>query len=175
MNEYFHIKTTICSHIFIAFLTVLFNLIPYQTLATVSSHKLEIEFSFDSSSPGKEVKGYRLFASGKLVCEQAATEEAKPLICYIRIADGTYPFTLSVAFKDDTESAQSPPFLFTLDSKTVVDDSATDEITDVDDIVQSLGILSGKNNIDINTAVDNNADGKISLEDVLAALRKISG
>ena len=113
------------------FLIAILQIVPAQSFATSAYHRIAINFSFDSSSvPNKELKGYRLYASGKTICEKAATVEPKPLNCTVKLIDGTYPFTLSVTFQDGTETAQSPPFEFTLSEATA--------LPRIDTIIQSL-------------------------------------
>jgi len=104
-----------------SFLIGVMHIAPAQSFAISAYHRIAINFAFDSSAvPDKQLKGYRLFASGKLICEKAATAEVKPLECTVKLVDGTYPFTLAVAFQDGTATAQSPPFKFTLNDATAL-------------------------------------------------------
>ena len=143
-------------------------------LSAAVTHLLEINFSFDSSAvPDKHISSYKLFASSNPVCEQAASSTPAPLVCLISLAEGTYPFTLSVAFTDGTETPQSPPFLFTLGEGTAIHDITGNNINDLEDSIQGLRTLTGRKDVELNSAADVNSDGRIGLEEVISSLRTV--
>jgi len=82
----------------------------------VIEHQLQINFSYDTQAvPDKQVTGYRLYMEGDLVCETAqVTPQIQSIACTVVSESGTYAFTLSAIFDDNSESPQSAPFLFKL-------------------------------------------------------------
>ena len=82
----------------------------------VIEHQLQINFSYDTQAvPDKQVTGYRLYMEGDLVCETAqVTPQIQSIACTVVSESGTYAFTLSAIFDDNSEGPQSAPFLFNL-------------------------------------------------------------
>lgn len=115
------------------------QIVPTPSYATSAYHRIRINFAFNSSAyPDKQLKGYNLYAAGKLICEKPASTEIKPIDCTVKLVDGTYPFTLAVAFKDGTSTAQSAPFKFALNDKTA--------LPRIDAIISRLLLLKGDRN-----------------------------
>lgn len=86
-----------------------------------TGHTIEIEFSFtpsyDSQNP---LLGYRLYKESEPVCD-TSVPDSNVISCDITSEDGTFDFTLTALYSDNTESPSSPPFPFTLSSASTTD------------------------------------------------------
>jgi PKD repeat protein len=82
---------------------------------------LDIDFSFTApADPAKQLLGYRLYKEGERVC--ATTEpNASRMDCAILTGEGTYDFTLTAYYSDDTESPASASFPFSISSTQNID------------------------------------------------------
>jgi hypothetical protein len=77
---------------------------------------LEIEFSYTvPDDPVKHLVGYRLYKENEQVC-QTENPGATTITCDLLTEDGTFDFTLTACFSDDTESTPSPTFQYTIGS-----------------------------------------------------------
>jgi len=82
-------------------------------LAHAGQYDIQVDFSFDTSSdPGRQVIGYRLYQEETPVC-QSDSGEQKFITCLLVSVPGTFNFTLSALYSDQSESPQSEPFSFT--------------------------------------------------------------
>ena len=98
-------------------LPLLFVLLSIPGILTAAEpHTLEIEFSFNAPDfSDKHLLGYRLYKEGLQVCE-ATDYTAASITCDITAEDGTFNFTLTGYYSDNSESPHSPSFPFTIDS-----------------------------------------------------------
>jgi hypothetical protein len=137
-----------------------------------SNFVLEINFSFDTQNiEGKEVSGYRLYMEGDLVCETEQVEQEQQKIeCSIISEPGTYNFTLSILYNDNSESPQSPPFPFALVLK---GDINGDNALTLEDAIIALQVVMGLTPAELNTAAAVDKDGKIGLKEVVYCLKNI--
>ncbi len=79
---------------------------------------LEIDFTFTAPVyQDKELAGYTLYKEGAQVC-QTSDPSATTITCNILTEDGTFNFTLTGYYTDNSESPPSPSFPFTIDSPT---------------------------------------------------------
>jgi len=75
---------------------------------------LVIEYSFTPPEyAGGSHVGYRLYKDGELACETSDTASI-PMVCDITTDLGTFDFTLTALYSDDTESSPSAPFTYTI-------------------------------------------------------------
>ncbi len=80
------------------------------------AYNLYIEWSFDSSTvEGKTLVGYNLYKEGIKVCS-TDIPSADNMDCNFESQEGTFDFTLTSYFTDDSESLHSAPYTFTLTS-----------------------------------------------------------
>lgn len=119
--------------------------------------RLQINFSFDPPE-GKTIAAYRLYKDGHLVCEEN-TDEDNNLICEFESNAGTYNFTLSALYDDDTESGRSAPFPYSL--------------YDLSSVLKGLLVLTGQQQP---SGIDNFGDVRgvsaIDFADILHVIRK---
>ncbi len=94
--------------------TLLSILIPGYSFAA-PTHDILIEWSYTIPSDGRDLAGYYLYKDGTKVCT-GTNPTVKEMDCTIESEDGTYDFTLSSFFTDNTESNHSSPYPFTLSS-----------------------------------------------------------
>ncbi len=155
-----------CLIFFIVLLTF-FITTPGHT--TESEYQLQINFFFDSESiPNKQVSGYRLYREDREACLSTQVEPQQQSIeCAITCEPGTYNFTLSVLFGDNTESPKSPPFPYTL---ALTGDVSGDGKVDLKDVITGLQVISGIRPSQLNLAGDVNKDGRIGLAEVIYSL-----
>ena len=109
------------------FLYLLLLLLAFPVLSqSAEMCTLEIAISFNSSdSPDKQHIGYKLFQDGTLVCNEAVTSDTSSIICKFPSEYGTFDFTLTASYSDNTESPPSPSFPFTLNSPNIDDETVT--------------------------------------------------
>lgn len=148
--------------------------------AAVHELGLSIRFNYTANIPNKRVIGYRLYKEGYQACETVQTDSQtnpKTVTCTIQSESGTYPFTLSVLFKDlesfqVSEGPQSGPFMFTLALK---GDLNSDDTVDLKDVIVGLQALTNCNPDSSQPAKagDVDQDGKIGLAEVLYCLNNI--
>ncbi len=88
------------------------------TLSTAAiMHTLELEFAYTPPATlEQQVLGYRLYKDGEQVCETSVSSASPSITCDILTEDGTFNFTLTAFYSNDTESPQSPPFPYTIGS-----------------------------------------------------------
>ncbi len=99
-------------------LLFLLILLAFPTLSIgAEKHTLAIEFSFNApADQGKKVKGYRLYKEGKQVC-QTTKPTASKMECQLLMEEDTTNFTLAAYYSNNTESPQSAPFPFTINTQ----------------------------------------------------------
>ncbi|NOR23688.1 MAG: PKD domain-containing protein [Desulforhopalus sp.] len=79
---------------------------------------IEVEFSFsDPDNSSKQLLGYRLYKEAEQVCE-TNDPSASRVDCELLTEDGTFDFTLTAHYSDNSESPPSPSFPFTIVSTT---------------------------------------------------------
>ncbi len=84
------------------------------TVGETASHTLTIEYTFSPPNiAGVDHVGYLLYKDGQPVCETAETT-ATPFSCDITSEDGTFNFTLTALYSDDSESPHSAPFTLSI-------------------------------------------------------------
>ncbi len=111
------------------FLFCLFLIIPTLSFGAEVYHTLSVDFSFSSSDdPTKQLSGYRLYKEGKQVCE-TNDPDASGITCDILTEDGTFYFTLTAYYTNNTESPSSPSFPFTIVSVAQPDTSTPEPPT----------------------------------------------
>lgn len=95
-------------------LGILFT-VPFVSV-NAEAQTLNVEFTFTpQTDPTKSVVGFKLYKEGVPACfTDIAT--ANVISCEIASAAGTFNFTLAALYSDDSESPQSPPFPFTINS-----------------------------------------------------------
>ncbi len=89
-------------------------LIPGYSFAA-PSHNIHIEWSYSQPSDSRQLSGYHLYKEGIKVCTSNNPAETS-MDCVIESENGTYDFTLSSYFTDNSESDQSTPYSFPLSS-----------------------------------------------------------
>lgn len=76
-------------------------------------YNIQVDFSFDTASdPNKQVAVYRLYQEGTPVCESDPSDQ-QFMACLVTSETGTFNFTMSALYSDQSESPQSAPFAFT--------------------------------------------------------------
>jgi PKD repeat protein len=79
------------------------------------TYTLQIDFSFNTApDPAKQLLGYRLYKEGEQVC-QTAQPDSSSISCDFLSDAGTFNFTLTAYYSNNTESPHSPAFPFTLE------------------------------------------------------------
>lgn len=107
------LSVTIMKKLILLFFSLCY-FIPGFSFATVSSHDIHIEWSYDYQPvDGKVLTGYHLYKEGVKVCTTDRPEE-KIMDCIVDSEPGTFNFTLTAFYSDDTESPHSPPYDFPL-------------------------------------------------------------
>lgn len=118
---------------------------------------LIINFSFEPPE-GKTVAAFRLYKDGDLVCEENSDEDNN-INCKFESNAGTYSFTLSALYDDETESPQSAPFSYTL--------------YDLTSVVKGLLVLTGHQQP---SGLDNygsvRGESAIDFADIIHVMRK---
>jgi len=99
---------------------ILFFLFLLLTIPCISvgaeMHTLEVEFSFTPpDDPARTLLGYRLYKEGEQVCE-TNDADASAITCDLQTDEGTFDFTLTAYYSDNTESPASPSFPFTIEA-----------------------------------------------------------
>ena len=85
-------------------------LVPGVAFAFMAERTLEIKFAFDpSDDPEKNLLGYRLYKDGEPVTDCKITA-LDAMTCILNAEDGTFYFTLTAYYSDDTESPHSPSY-----------------------------------------------------------------
>ena len=75
-------------------------------------YNIQVDFSFDTDAdPEKQVVGYRLYQEETPVCESDSSDQ-KFIACLLTSEPGTFNFTMSALYSDQSESPQSEPFIF---------------------------------------------------------------
>ena len=69
--------------------------------------------------PSKQVIGYRLYQEGNPACD-SNSYDLQSMTCLITSEPGTFNFTMSALYSDQSESPQSTPFPFTITEETLV-------------------------------------------------------
>ncbi len=88
--------------------------------AQAGQYDIQVDFTFDSTAdPSKQVVGYRLYQQGNPACD-SSSYDLQSMTCVITSDPGTYNFTMSARYSDQTESPQSTPFPFTINEDTRV-------------------------------------------------------
>lgn len=135
----------------------------------VLEKQLQIDFSFDTGAiPGKQVTGYRLYRDNEFICASAQGQTFS-LVCDVSIEPGTYDFTLSAVYDDDSESPQSGSFPFTF---TGPGDINGDGLVDLKDIIIGLQVLVNLSPEAITLQSDINGDGRVGYEEVFYCLNE---
>ncbi len=97
-------------------ITILFTLmsifISGYTFAA-SAHDIHIEWSYTQPNDGRVLAGYNLYMEGAKVCTSNNPTDSS-IDCIVQADDGTYDFTLTSFFTDNTETAHSTSYSFTL-------------------------------------------------------------
>lgn len=99
---------------------IIFILICFLTLssgiptAQAGQYNIQVDFTFDTvGDPSKQVVGYRLYQQGNPVCD-SSSYDLQSMTCQITTDPGTFNFTMSALYSDQTESPQSASFPFTV-------------------------------------------------------------
>ena len=133
-------------------------LLPGKGNAAVQVFEISVEFSYDTGAvPGKEVSGYRLYREGTPLCAAGAVQP-QVISCMVD-SPGTYDFTMSVLYNDNTESPQSAPFQF----------SVADEHL----ALKGLQVLTGQQPPDTDGFGNIAGNPTIGLEDVIRSLKQM--
>ena len=105
----------------ILLLTSLCCLIPGLSIAADTTQSIHLEWAYDYQPvEGQSLAGYHLYKEGVKVCT-TNTPEDKAMDCDIESETGTYSFTLTAFYSDNTESPHSPPYEFQIGEVDVVD------------------------------------------------------
>lgn len=143
-----------------------------DALAVAQQRQFMIEFSFDSYSVSdKSLLGYRLYIDGVQACEKMQVD-GQTITCSIDIEDGTYQFTLSALYSDDTESPRSPPFPFSIGNAPLPGDVNGDTAVDLTNAILGLQTLVGRYPGSVTAKGDVDGDHKIGLPETLSCLQK---
>lgn len=143
-----------------------------DALAVAQQRQFMIEFSFDSYAvPEKSLMGYRLYIDGVPACEKMQID-GQTITCSIDIEDGTYQFTLSALYSDNSESPRSPPFPFTIGEVSLPGDINADATVDLNDTSLALQTLAGRSPGSVTAGGDVDGDHKIGLPEILYSLRQ---
>ena len=145
--------------VFICLFLLLAALLPVKGNAAVQVFEISVEFSYDTEAvPEKEVSGYRLYREGVPLCAEGAVQP-QVMSCMVD-SPGTYDFTMSVLYSDETESPQSAPFQF----------SVTDEHL----AMKGLQVLTGEQPADTDGFGNMAGNTTIGLEDVIQSLKQMA-
>jgi len=94
----------------------------YET-GYAKDHSIHIQFQYNTDAvPGKEVVGYNLYKNEETICNTGISETTTQAFeCTFESPGGSFPFTLTALFDDETESPHSAPFsLFLVDESMVI-------------------------------------------------------
>ncbi len=86
-------------------------LVPAFSLAA-TSRDIHIEWSYTQPNDSRELAGYNLYMEGVEVCSHTNPADTS-MDCVIQANDGTYNFTITSFFTDNSESNHSSPYPFT--------------------------------------------------------------
>lgn len=90
-----------------------------------AERSLEIDFSFDApADPTKKLVGYKLYKEGVQVCATTEPTLAR-MNCTFLTKDGSYNFSMTAQYDDNTESLPSPAYPFVISSSHSIDFSWT--------------------------------------------------
>ena len=95
-------------------LIAIYCFLPIFSYGESSPYDIHVEWSFnDQSIEGKSLVGYNLYKEGIKVCSDDSPEDKK-MDCIVVSEPGTYNFTLTALYSDNSESPHSPPYSFLL-------------------------------------------------------------
>ena len=107
---------------------------------------LNIDFTFSAAEHSdRQLLGYKLYKDGKEVCK-TDNPDASSITCEFPTEEGTFDFTLSAYYSNETESRPSPSFPFIIDS---LPDTASDTDPDDPSSTDSTGAELRSMNIDL--------------------------
>ena len=104
------------------------------------------------------MSGYRLYKEGINLCEEGVVEP-QMITCMVD-TPGTFDFTLSVLYSDDSESPQSAPFEFSVTNQYLA--------------MKGLQVLTGQQATDTEGLGNVAGNTTIGLEDVIQSLRQMA-
>lgn len=100
------------------FLLIFFSLIiPGSAFAV--SHDIHLSWEFTSATPpeGTTLAGYKLYKEGTEVCNSDDPDD-REMNCLFESETGTFSFTLTTLYSNNTESPHSSPYIFVLTNQT---------------------------------------------------------
>ena len=99
------------------FLLLSFPILLFPGLVFAATQNIHIEWTYDYEQiEGKSLAGYNLYQEGVKVCTTNTPEDLE-MDCVFESDPGTFNFTITAFFSDETESPQSPSYAFVLNSE----------------------------------------------------------
>ncbi len=100
---------------FIIGVLVFFSLLLPSAAQAEDLRGLVVEFIFaEQIYPHKQLDGYILYKDDVLVCSSVSSD-IEPIVCDVLTDPGTFDFTLTAHYTDDSESPPSPAYAYTLE------------------------------------------------------------